>query len=54
VTPEFEKLLHRMMAKKEKDRLPSMMDFENELRRIKIFTDEGAEQASSPKGAARP
>ena len=53
VTPEFEKLLHRMMAKKEKDRLPTMMDFQNELRRIRIFTDEGAEAESSPKGAVR-
>ena len=43
VTPDFEKLLQKMLAKKEKDRLQSMSDFLTEFRNTRIFTDETSE-----------
>lgn len=40
VTTDFEQLLARMLAKREKDRPATLGEFQNELRRIKIFKDE--------------
>jgi serine/threonine protein kinase len=40
VTPQFEALLHKLLAKKEDARPASMTDFMTELRGLRIFTDE--------------
>jgi serine/threonine protein kinase len=40
VTPEFEGLILRMMAKKEANRPANLSEFQSELRRIKLFKDE--------------
>jgi eukaryotic-like serine/threonine-protein kinase len=54
VTPEFEKLLHKLLAKKEEDRVQTMADFMKELRLVRIFTDETAEQVAGADGRGRP
>jgi serine/threonine protein kinase len=54
VTPDFEKLLHKLLAKKEEDRIQTMSDFMKELRMVRIFTDETADQMSGADGRGRP
>jgi serine/threonine protein kinase len=44
VTPEFEQLLRRLLAKKEADRFQSMEEFLSRLRQVKIFADEEVEE----------
>jgi serine/threonine protein kinase len=50
VTPEFEKLLQKLLAKKEEARPASMSDFLSELRTIRIFTDETSETTPAAGG----
>jgi len=54
VTPEFEKLLHKLLAKKEQDRIQTMGDFMKELRSVRIFTDESADAMTGADGRSRP
>jgi len=48
-TKEFEALVLQMMAKKEKDRVQNMEDFQTRLRACKVFTDE-PDEARAPEG----
>jgi serine/threonine protein kinase len=50
VTPEFEQILKRLLAKKEADRFQSMQEFLSRLKAVKIFTDEevGARNTLAP------
>lgn len=49
-TPEFEALVTSMMAKKEGDRPPTLSDFLEKFRGMKIFKDETAAAGKAKKG----
>jgi serine/threonine protein kinase len=43
-TPEFEALVRRMLAKKEKDRVQDLNEFQSRLRNLRLFKDEKDEE----------
>jgi hypothetical protein len=54
VTPEFESLLHKLLAKKESDRPETMGDFLKAFRTVRIFTDEPSEALQAAEAGMRP